>query len=82
MITYVAEDMGAQTGLMFSPAQIREFLLPRMKRMIDLAHQAGAYVFHHSDGASRDDHPRHDRGRASTCSTRSSGAARAWSARA
>ena len=50
MITYVAEDMGAQTDLMYSPKQIREFLLPGMKRIIDLAHQAGAYVFHHNDG--------------------------------
>jgi len=53
MITYVAEDMGSQEDLMFSPAQIHEFLIPRMKRMIDLAHQAGAFVFHHSDGAIR-----------------------------
>ncbi|MGQ9631271.1 MAG: uroporphyrinogen decarboxylase family protein [bacterium] len=53
MISYVAEDMGGQEDLMFSPAQIREFLIPRMKRMIDLAHQAGAFVFHHNDGAIR-----------------------------
>lgn len=53
-ISYVAEDMGAQEGLMYSPAQIREFLLPRMKRMMDLVHSAGAYVFHHNDGAIRD----------------------------
>ena len=53
MITYVAEDMGGQEDLMLSPAQIREFLLPRMKRIIDLAHEAGAYVFHHNDGAVR-----------------------------
>jgi uroporphyrinogen decarboxylase len=53
MITYVAEDMGSQTSLLFSPAQIHEFLIPRMKRVIDLAHQAGAVVFHHSDGAVR-----------------------------
>ena len=39
MITYVAEDMGAQESLLFSPKTIREFLLPRMKRMIDLAHR-------------------------------------------
>ncbi len=51
--TYVAEDMGGQTELLFSPAAIREFFLPRMKKMIDLAHQAGAYVFHHNDGAIR-----------------------------
>ncbi|HEY3320247.1 MAG TPA: uroporphyrinogen decarboxylase family protein [Planctomycetota bacterium] len=53
MISYVAEDMGGQEGLMFSPAQIREFLIPRMKRMIDLIHSAGACVFHHNDGAVR-----------------------------
>jgi len=51
--SYVAEDMGGQTGLMFSPDHIRRFLLPRMKRMISLAHQAGVYVFHHNDGAIR-----------------------------
>ncbi len=54
MITYVAEDLGSQEALLYSPGQIREFLLPRMKRMIDLAHQAGAFVFHHSDGAVRE----------------------------
>lgn len=53
MITYVAEDLGSQEGLMYSPDQIREFFIPWMKRMSDLAHQAGAFVFHHSDGAVR-----------------------------
>lgn len=53
MITYVAEDMGGQDDLMISLKHIREFLLPGMKRMIDLAHQAGAYAFHHNDGACR-----------------------------
>lgn len=52
-ITYVAEDMGSQHGLLFSPAVVARFLLPGMRRMIDLAHQAGAYVFHHNDGAVR-----------------------------
>jgi uroporphyrinogen decarboxylase len=54
MISYVAEDMGAQDRLMLSPTQIREFLLPRMKRVAELVHQAGAFVFHHNDGAIRD----------------------------
>ena len=54
MISYVAEDLGSQESLLYSPGQIREFLLPRMKRMMDLVHDAGAYVFHHSDGAMRD----------------------------
>lgn len=53
MVTYVAEDMGGQNGLMFSPAHIHEFLIPHMKRMIDLVHEAGAFVFHHNDGNCR-----------------------------
>ena len=48
---YVAEDLGGQHNLLFSPVHIREFLFPGMRRMIDLTHQAGAYVFHHDDGA-------------------------------
>ena len=53
LYSYVAEDMGGQDNLMFSKKHIRTFLLPRMKRMIDLAHQAGAFVFHHNDGSCR-----------------------------
>jgi uroporphyrinogen decarboxylase len=53
LLSYVSEDMGSQRGLLYSPAHIREFLIPRMKRMIDLVHQAGAFVFHHNDGAIR-----------------------------
>ncbi len=53
MISYVAEDLGSQESLLFSMQHIREFLIPRMKRMMDLAHANSAYVFHHSDGAVR-----------------------------
>ena len=53
LLSSVAEDLGSQESLLFSPTQIREFLLPRMKRMMDLVHEAGAYVFHHTDGAVR-----------------------------
>jgi uroporphyrinogen decarboxylase len=53
LMSYVAEDMGSQESLMFSPKQIHEFLIPRMKRMMDLVHDGGAHVFHHSDGAVR-----------------------------
>lgn len=53
MLSYVAEDFGSQISMLFSPATIREVFVPRMKRMIDLAHSAGAYVFYHSDGAIR-----------------------------
>jgi uroporphyrinogen decarboxylase len=51
--TYVAEDLGSQENLLFSPKTIREFLFPGMRRMIQLAHEAGVYVFTHSDGAIR-----------------------------
>ena len=51
--SYVAEDMGAQNDLMYSPDQIREFFIPWMKKMITLVHDAGAYAFHHNDGAVR-----------------------------
>jgi uroporphyrinogen decarboxylase len=51
LFCYVAEDMGFQTGLMISPADIREFLLPGMKRMVELAQKHNALVFHHNDGA-------------------------------
>jgi uroporphyrinogen decarboxylase len=54
MITYVAEDLGSQTGLLYSPDQIRKFLFPGMKRMIELTKHHGSFVFHHSDGAIRD----------------------------
>jgi uroporphyrinogen decarboxylase len=49
--TVVAEDLGSQQSLLFSPKTIREVFIPRMKRMMDLAHEGGAYVFTHSDGA-------------------------------
>jgi uroporphyrinogen decarboxylase len=49
--TVVAEDLGSQQSLLFSPKTIREVFIPRMKRMMDLAHEGGATVFTHSDGA-------------------------------
>lgn len=52
-MTYVAEDLGGQETLMFSPYQIQEFFIPRMKKMMDFAHGAGIYVFHHNDGSIR-----------------------------
>ena len=52
--SYVAEDFGSQEGLLFNPKLIRELFIPRMKRMVDLVHSAGAFVVTHSDGAIRD----------------------------
>ena len=53
MVTTVADDMGGQNGLNYSPSQIREFLLPGMKRLIGLVKQHGSHVFHHNDGSIR-----------------------------
>lgn len=52
-LTYVAEDLGGQEGLMFSIDQIRTFILPYLARVIELARDHGVYVFFHSDGAIR-----------------------------
>ena len=53
-LSMVAEDFGAQERLLFSRQHILEFLLPRMKRMMDLAHDSDVYVYFHSDGAIRE----------------------------
>jgi uroporphyrinogen decarboxylase len=52
-VSYVAEDFGSQEGLLFAPRTIRQFFLPGMRRMINLAHGAGVRVMTHSDGAIR-----------------------------
>jgi uroporphyrinogen decarboxylase len=54
MVTSVAEDLGAQDGLLYSREHLHEFFFPYMKRMMDLAHEAGALVNTHSDGAIRE----------------------------
>ena len=53
-LSRVAEDLGSQRGLLYSPAHIREFMIPRMKRMVDLVKQAGSHIFFHSDGSIRE----------------------------
>ena len=55
--TWVAEDVGTQESLLMSLEHIEEFFVPHMKRMVDLVHEAGAFAFHHSDGAVRDNVP-------------------------
>lgn len=53
MISYVAEDLGGQDALMYSPRHIRRFFLPGMKRMAELVRQNGSFVFNHTDGSVR-----------------------------
>jgi uroporphyrinogen decarboxylase len=52
-LVYVAEDLGTQESLLLSPRLFRQFLKPRMRRLIDLAHRFGVRVMHHDDGAIR-----------------------------
>ena len=52
-LTWVAEDLGAQTGPLMSLATYRRFLLPNQIRMADLARRYGVHVMYHTDGAAR-----------------------------
>ena len=54
LVTFIAEDLGGQDALMYSPEHICTYLLPHMKRMIELTRQNGSYAFFHTDGAVRD----------------------------
>lgn len=54
LISYIAEDMGSQEGLMYSPIHIKTYFIPHMKKMTELVHQNDGFVFHHNDGAIRD----------------------------
>jgi uroporphyrinogen decarboxylase len=51
--TWVAEDLGAQTGPLISLAMYRRYLLPNQIRMADLARSYGIHVMYHTDGAAR-----------------------------
>jgi uroporphyrinogen decarboxylase len=53
-ITQVTDDYGSQHGPMISLDIFREFYLPHLKRMIDLAKSHGIMVMHHDDGAMSD----------------------------
>ncbi len=52
-LTYVAEDLGSQTGPLMSLAMYRRFLLPNQIKMADLARSFGVHVIYHTDGAAR-----------------------------
>jgi len=51
--TWVAEDLGAQTGPLMSLAMYRRFLLPNQVRMADLGRKHGVHIMYHTDGAAR-----------------------------
>jgi uroporphyrinogen decarboxylase len=50
-LAFLSDDMGSQSGLLFSEDTWDRFLKDRMKRWCDLMHGYGVKVFYHSDGA-------------------------------
>jgi uroporphyrinogen decarboxylase len=49
----IGEDMGTQTGLLFSPAMFRDYFKPMYSRLMGMAHEAGMKVLMHSCGQNR-----------------------------
>ncbi|MHB8903327.1 MAG: uroporphyrinogen decarboxylase family protein [Thermoguttaceae bacterium] len=49
-VIILGDDYASNKGPMMSPALFAHFLLPRLKRMIDLVHEEGALCIKHSDG--------------------------------
>jgi uroporphyrinogen decarboxylase len=52
-LTWVAEDLGAQTGPLMSLPMYRRFLRPHQVKMAELARSFGVHVMYHTDGAAR-----------------------------
>jgi uroporphyrinogen decarboxylase len=53
-VSYIAEDLGGQNGLLMSLEDIRRFILPNQKKMADLARSYGIHIFYHTDGDVRE----------------------------
>lgn len=51
--TWLAEDLGSQTGPLVSLAMYRRFLLPHQVKMAELARSYGVHIMYHTDGAAR-----------------------------
>lgn len=50
-IIYLADELGMQMGLMFSPDTIRKQFFSRFARLFERVHRRGGKVFYHSCGA-------------------------------
>lgn len=46
----IADDYAGNDSPFFSPAIAKEFVIPRLKRMVDAIHEEGGKVIKHSDG--------------------------------
>ena len=49
-IIVLGDDYASNNGPLMSPDIFREFILPRLKRVVDAVHEEGGYVIKHSDG--------------------------------
>ena len=49
-VVLVADDYAGNDAPFFSPAVFKEFVLPRLQRMVDAIHQEGGKVVKHTDG--------------------------------
>lgn len=47
---WISDDYGMNSAMMFSPEMWRQFVKPRLKRVVDIYHDAGALVILHSCG--------------------------------
>jgi uroporphyrinogen decarboxylase len=50
-LVFLSDDLGTQSGLLFSPETWRRHLEPRLRRWCSTAHDLGVRTFYHSDGA-------------------------------
>jgi uroporphyrinogen decarboxylase len=49
-VVIFGDDYADKNGPLMSPRHFKEFILPGLKRCVDAAHKAGAYVIKHTDG--------------------------------
>jgi len=49
-VIILGDDYASNHGPMMSPAHFERFILPRLKRMIDMIHEEGAFCIKHTDG--------------------------------
>jgi len=49
-VVVFGDDYADKNSTLMSPAHFKRFVLPGLKRCVDAAHEAGAYVIKHTDG--------------------------------
>ena len=49
-VVILGDDYAHNLGPLMSPALFRQFVLPRLRKMVDLVHEEGAFCIKHTDG--------------------------------